>query len=46
MSEVKVDVDRQRAEVERIEANEDIPALLDRVRAGKKASAERDAGEN
>jgi TolB-like protein len=31
MAEVKVDVDRQRAEVERIDAEEDFPALLDKV---------------
>ena len=33
MAEVKADVDRQRAEVERIDAEEDFPALLDQVRA-------------
>jgi len=32
MAEVKADVDRQRAEVERIDAEEDFPALLDGVR--------------
>ena len=33
MAEVKADVDRQRAEIESIDAKEDFPALLDRVRA-------------
>jgi len=33
MADVKADVDRQRAEVERIDAQEDFPALLDQVRA-------------
>jgi len=33
MAEVKADVDRQQAEVERIDAEEDFPALLDQVRA-------------
>jgi hypothetical protein len=35
MAEVKADVDRQRAEVEHIDAQEDFPALLDRVRAAR-----------
>jgi TolB-like protein/Tfp pilus assembly protein PilF len=35
MAEVKADVDRQRAEVERIDAQEDFPALLDQVRAAR-----------
>jgi TolB-like protein/lipopolysaccharide biosynthesis regulator YciM len=35
MAEVKADVDRQRAEVERIDAEEDFPALLDKVRASR-----------
>jgi Flp pilus assembly protein TadD len=35
MAGVKADVDRQRAEVERIDAEEDFPALLDRVRASR-----------
>jgi len=33
MAEVKADVDRQQAEVERIDAEVDFPALLDQVRA-------------
>jgi TolB-like protein len=35
MAEVKADVDRQRAEVMRIDAEEDFPALLDKVRASR-----------
>lgn len=35
MAKVKADVDRQRAEVERIDAEENFPALLDQVRATK-----------
>jgi TolB-like protein len=35
MAEVKADVDRQRAEVMRIDAEEDFPALLDKVRAAR-----------
>jgi TolB-like protein/Tfp pilus assembly protein PilF len=35
MAEVKADLDRQRAEVEKIDAEEDFPAKLDRVRASK-----------
>jgi TolB-like protein/cytochrome c-type biogenesis protein CcmH/NrfG len=31
MTEVKADVDRQRAEIDRLDAEEDFPALLDRV---------------
>jgi hypothetical protein len=40
MAKVKADVDRQRAEVERIEAEEDFPALLDKVREKQQATAE------
>jgi len=36
MARVKADVDRQRAEVESIDAGEDFPALLDRVQATRK----------
>jgi TolB-like protein/Tfp pilus assembly protein PilF len=32
MAEVKADVDRQRAEIDRLDAEEDFPALFDRVR--------------
>jgi TolB-like protein len=35
LAEVKADVDRQRAEVMRIDAEEDFPALLDGVRGGQ-----------
>jgi hypothetical protein len=35
MAEVKADVDRQRSEVERIDARENFPALLDQARAGR-----------
>ncbi len=35
MDRVKADVDRQRAEVERIDAEEDFPAKLDRARASR-----------
>ena len=35
MTEVKVDVDRQRAEVERIDARENFPALLDQAQAAR-----------
>jgi len=40
MAEVKADVDRQRAEVEAIDAREDFPALLDQARAARRASVE------
>jgi hypothetical protein len=40
MAEVKADLDRQRAEIERIDAEEDFPALLDQVHAQQRASAE------
>jgi hypothetical protein len=35
LAEVKADLDRQRAEVERIDAEEDFPAKLDRVRSSR-----------
>jgi len=35
LAEVKADVDRQRSEVERIDARENFPALLDQARAGR-----------
>jgi hypothetical protein len=35
MAWVKADIDRQRAEVQRIDAAEDFPALHDRVRAAR-----------
>jgi tetratricopeptide (TPR) repeat protein len=38
MAEVKTDVDRQRAEVERIDAGEDFPVLLDQARTARRAS--------
>jgi hypothetical protein len=40
MAEVKADVDRQRAEVARLEADEDVPALLDKVREKQQATAD------
>ena len=40
MAEVKADVDRQRAEVARLEADEDFPALLDKVREKQQATAD------
>jgi tetratricopeptide (TPR) repeat protein len=36
MAEVKADVDRQRAEVERIDASEDLPAQLDQAQAARR----------
>jgi len=41
MAEVRADVDRQRAEVERRDAEEDFPALLDRVQASRRQVATR-----
>lgn len=38
MADVKADVDRQRAEVERIDAEEDFPALLEEVRERQRQS--------
>ena len=38
LAEVKADVDRQRAEVMRIDAEQDFPALLDRMRAQQRAA--------
>jgi hypothetical protein len=38
MSEVKADVDRQAEEVDRIDAEEDFPALLDAMIASRRAS--------
>jgi hypothetical protein len=35
MARVKADVERQRAEVEAIDAREDFPALLDQVQAAR-----------
>ena len=40
MAEVKADVERQRAEVARLEADEDVPALLDKVREKQQATAD------
>jgi len=40
MAEVKADVDRQRTEVEKIDAEEDFPALLEQARAAKRQSVE------
>jgi hypothetical protein len=36
MAQVKADVDRQRAEVERIDAEEDFAAKFDQVQAARK----------
>jgi len=40
LAEVRADVDRQRAEVERIDAEENLPTLLDQARAARRASVE------
>ncbi len=40
MEEVKADVDRQREEVERIDTEEDFPALLERVRAAREQASQ------
>ena len=40
MAEVKADVDRQHAEVERIDAEEDFPALLEEVRERQRQSGD------
>jgi len=40
MAEVKADVDRQRAAVEEIDAEENFPALLDQVRAAQQKSVD------
>jgi hypothetical protein len=37
MAEVKADLDRQRAEVERIDAEEDFPSKLDAALAARRA---------
>ncbi len=39
MAEVKADLDRQRLEVEKLDAEEDLPALVDQARAERAASA-------
>ena len=39
MAQVKADVDRQRAVVEEIDAEEDFQALLERVRGSKRSTA-------
>jgi hypothetical protein len=39
MAEVKADVDRQRLEVEKLDAEEDLPALVDEARARRAAAA-------
>jgi len=39
MAEVKADLDRQRLEVERLDAEEDLPALVDEARANRAESA-------
>ncbi len=44
-AEVKADVDRQRAEVQRIDAEEDFQALLDEVRESRKSTAGKDSGD-
>ena len=45
MAEVKADVDRQRAVVEEIDAEEDFQALLDKVRENRKSTAGENPGE-
>jgi len=40
MAEVKADVDRQRDEVEKIDAEEDFPTLLDKVRASREQASD------
>ncbi|MEJ2516170.1 MAG: hypothetical protein P8102_13260, partial [Gammaproteobacteria bacterium] len=44
MAEVKADVDRQRAEIERIEVEEDFAALLEKLLERKKELANERAG--